>query len=72
MITKEIVKGEELFAIDESAGVRCSECVFGSLHCGYVPCTSSQRADQRNVYFQPAHDLKTLAAYHAQKHSDMQ
>lgn len=72
MITKEIVKGEELFAVDESTGGRCSDCVFGSFHCGYVPCTPSQRADKRAVYFRSTADLRVLAAYHAQKHSDMQ
>ena len=72
MIKKEIINGEEFFAVDESTGVRCSECVFGLLHCGNIPCTPSQRVDQRAVYFRPVHELRTLAAYHAQKHSDMQ
>ena len=67
MITKEIINGEEFFAVDESTGVRCSECVFGLLHCGNIPCTPSQRADQRAVYFRSTADLRNLAAYHAQE-----
>ena len=72
MITKEIVRGEEVFAVDESTGVGCSECVLESLHCGYAPCIPSQRADRRAVYFRSTADLRNLAAYHAQKHPDMQ
>lgn len=72
MITKESINGEDFFAVDEPPNQGCGKCVFGLPHCGNVPCTPSQRTDQRRVYFRPTHDLKTLAAYHAQKHSDMQ
>ena len=72
MITKEIVNGEDFFAVDEPPNQGCDKCMFGTLFCGHIPCTPSKRNDSRGVYFQPAHDLKTLAAYHAQKHSDMQ
>lgn len=72
MITKEIVNDEEVFAINGPVTNRCGECMFESLHCGYVPCVPSQRTDERTVHFRPTHDLKTLAAYHAQEHRDMQ
>ena len=72
MITKEFIVDEEVFAVDELPGQRCNKCMFGTLLCAGIPCIPSQRDDDRNVYFQPTYDLKTLAAYHAQKHSDMQ
>ena len=72
MITKEIVNGEEVFAVDEPPNQGCDKCVFESLFCGYIHCTSARRDDNRDVHFRPAYELKTLAAYHAQKHSDVQ
>ena len=73
MITKEIVKGEEVFAVDEPLHRhRCDKCMFEKSFCEDAPCIASERNDNRFVYFRPAYDLKTLAAYHAQKHSDMQ
>ena len=67
MITKESIKGEEVFAVDERPHQRCNECMFGTVFCGHILCTPSKRADNRSVYFQPVHDLRTLAAYHAQE-----
>lgn len=72
MITKEIIDGEDFFAVDEPSNQACGKCVFESLFCGHIRCTSARRDDNRDVFFLPIHDLKTLAAYHAQKHSDMQ
>ena len=72
MITKEIIDGEDFFAVDERPHQGCNECMFETLSCEHVRCTPSRRNDGRNIYFRPAYDLKTLAAYHAQKHSDMQ
>ena len=34
--------------------------------------STTRRDDGRSVHFRPVHELRTLAAYHAQKHSDMQ
>ena len=68
MITKESINGEEVFAVDEPVyRQRCDKCMFNTDFCGFVPCTPSQRVDNRFVYFQPIYDLKTLAAYHAQE-----
>ena len=72
MITKEIVEGEEVFAIDGPVGDRCNECMFELLRCENIPCVPSQRVDQRNVYFRSTADLRNLAAYHAQEHRDVQ
>ena len=72
MITKEIIDSEDFFAVDKPLNQGCNKCVFESLFCGHLRCTSTRRDDGRSVHFRPAHDLKTLAAYHAQKHSDMQ
>ena len=72
MITKETIKNEEVFAIDEPIGDECNECMFDLPHCGSVPCHLSQRTDRRSVYFRPTYDLKALAAYHAQEHRDVQ
>lgn len=72
MITKEIANDEEVFAINGPVTNRCGECMFESLHCGYIPCVPSQRADQRAVYFRSTADLRVLAAYHAQEHCDVQ
>ena len=70
MITKEIIDGEEVFAVDGIPHQRCDKCMFETLFCGPVPCTPAQRDDDRTVYFQPVHDLKTLAAYHVQEATD--
>ena len=72
MITKESVDDEEVFAIDGLVGSRCDKCMFGLIYCMSVPCISDQRTDRRNVYFRPTHDLRVLAAYHAQEHRDVQ
>ena len=72
MITKEFIGGEEVFANDRPSPQGCDKCMFETLFCAHIPCTPSHREDSRRVYFRPAHDLKTLAAYHAQKHPDMQ
>ena len=67
MITKEIVDGEEVFAVDGIPHQRCDKCMFETLFCGYIPCTPARRDDNRDVSFRPAYELKTLAAYHAQE-----
>ena len=68
MITKEIVNGEEVFVVDEPLhSQRCNKCMFQAASCGKISCIPAQRVDNRFVIFQPAHDLKTLAAYHAQE-----
>ena len=68
MITKEFIEDEEVFVVDEPLHQqRCSECMFGTVFCLDVPCIAPERDDDRNVYFQPVHDLKTLVAYHAQE-----
>ena len=72
MITKESINGEDFFAVDKPPNQGCGKCVFESLFCGHLRCTSTRRDDNRDVYFRPAYELKTLAAYHAQKHPDMQ
>ena len=72
MITKEIIDDEDFFAVDESPTQGCNKCVFESLFCGHIRCTPTRRDDNRDVFFRPAYELKTLAAYHAQKHSDVQ
>ena len=72
MITKESIKGEEVFAVDELPHQRCNECMFEKFHCEDVPCIASERDDDRYVFFRPTYDLRTLAAYHAQEHPDMQ
>ena len=72
MITKESIDGEDFFAIDEPLNQGCNKCMFETIPCGHIRCTSTRRDDGRNVHFRPAYELKTLAAYHAQKHSDVQ
>lgn len=72
MITKEIVDGEEVFAVDDLLCEGCDKCMFEASLCGHLHCTPTRRDDNRDVFFRPAYELKTLAAYHAQKHSDMQ
>ena len=72
MITKESIKDEEVFAVDKLPNQGCNKCMFETDSCGHIRCFPSDRNDDRHVYFQPVHDLKTLAAYHAQEHSDMQ
>lgn len=72
MITKENIDGEDFFAVDKPQNQGCNKCVFESLFCGHLRCTSTRRDDGRSVHFRPAHELRTLTAYHAQKHSDMQ
>ena len=72
MITKEFIEGEEVFAVDDLLYEGCNKCMSETIFCGRNHCTSARRDDGRDVYFQPTHDLRTLAAYHAQKHSDMQ
>ena len=73
MIMKEIVKGEEVFAIEHPGAMfMCSTCMFdarngGSGDCLEIKCMTSEREDKTGVYFRPIHDLKTLAAYHAQE-----
>ena len=67
MITKEIVNGEEVFAVDELPSQGCNKCMFETLFCGHIHCTSTRRDDSRDVYFRPAYELKNLAAYHAQE-----
>ena len=67
MITKETINGEEVFAVDEPPNQGCDKCMFGTLRCASIRCTSAQRDDGRSVYFRPAYELKTLAAYHAQE-----
>ena len=71
MIMKEIVRGEEVFAI-EHTGTEfvCGTCmfnVFSSNDCLKIKCTSFERGGKAGVYFRPTHDLKALAAYHAQE-----
>ena len=72
MITKEFINGEEVFTVDEPPNQGCSKCMFESLFCGHIRCTSTRRDDNRDVFFLPIYDLKTLAAYHAQEHRDVQ
>ena len=72
MITKESINGEDVFVVDGIPHQTCGKCMFGTLWCGPVPCTPARRDDNQDVFFLPIYDLKTLAAYHAQKHSDMQ
>ena len=73
MITKEIVKGEEVFAIEHPEKTfACGTCMFdarngGGGDCMDIRCMTSERGDKVGVYFRPTHDLKTLAAYHAQE-----
>ena len=71
MITKEIINGEEVFAIEHlKETFACSSCMFisrSSGECLKIKCTSSERGGAAGVYFLPTHDLKTLAAYHAQE-----
>ena len=70
MITKEIVRGEEVFAVEHSKTTSaCSSCMFNgrSGDCSKIKCTSLEREGKAEVYFRPIHDLKTLAAYHAQE-----
>ena len=73
MITKEIINGEDFFAVDdEPPHQKCKKCMFEKFYCQDAPCIPTRRDDNRDVYFQPVHDLRNLAAYHVQKHSDMQ
>ena len=73
MITKEIVNGEEVFAIKHSEKTfACGTCMFdarngGGGGCMDIRCTSSERGGKAGVYFRPTHDLKALAAYHVQE-----
>ena len=70
MITKEIVNGEEVFAVEHSkTAFACSSCMFddGGSDCMDIRCTSSERGGKAGVYFRPTHDLKALAAYHVQE-----
>ena len=67
MITKESIKGEEVFAVDELPDQRCNKCMFETIFCVGIPCLSRERGDDRYVFFRPTYDLKTLAAYHAQE-----
>ena len=67
MITKESIGDEEVFAVDELPHQGCAKCMFETLFCGHVRCTPERRDDSRDVYFRPAYELKTLAAYHAQE-----
>ena len=72
MITKEIVNGEEVFAVDcPPVAPGCSKCMFETIPCGRDygrdHCTPERRDDNRDVFFLPIYDLKTLAAYHAQE-----
>ena len=75
MIMKEIVNGEEVFAVEHSKTTfACGSCMFDGRggDCSKIKCTSLEREGKAGVYFRPAYELKTLAAYHAQKHSDVQ
>ena len=72
MITKESIEGEEVFAVDDLLYGGCDKCMFKTIPCGRNPCIPERRDDNRDVFFRPAYELKTLAAYHAQKHSGMQ
>ena len=67
MITKEIADGEEVFAVDALPDQGCTGCMFETLRCGRVHCIPARRDDNRDVFFRPIYDLKTLAAYHAQE-----
>lgn len=73
MITKEIVKGEEVFAIEHPERTfACGYCMFddrngGDGDCMKIKCTTSERENKTGVYFRPIHDLKTLTAYHTQE-----
>ena len=67
MITKEIVKGEEVFAVDDLLCQGCDGCMFETFSCGRIHCIPARRDDNRDVFFRPIYDLKTLAAYHAQE-----
>ena len=73
MIMKEFVKGGEVFAIKHSEKTfACGTCMFdarngGGGDCMDIRCMTSEREDKTGVCFQPIHDLKTLAAYHAQE-----
>lgn len=39
----------------------------GGGDCMDIRCMISEREGKAGVYFRPIHDLKTLAAYHAQE-----
>ena len=67
MITKESINGEDFFAVDEPPNQGCDKCVFESLFCAHIRCTSARRDDNRDVFFLPIYDLKTLAAYRVQE-----
>ena len=73
MITKEIVRGEEVFAIERPETMfSCGTCMFdprngGDGNCSKIKCMTSEREGKAGVYFRPIHDLKTLAAYHTQE-----
>ena len=71
MIMKEIVRGEEVFAVEHAnPACKCGPCMFDDHSgggCLKIKCTSSERGGKAGVYFRPTHDLKTLAAYHAQE-----
>lgn len=64
MITKEIVNGEEFFAVDGPI-VPCKSCAFdlGVAPCVYAKCHPHERDDTRSVYFQPLSDLRTMVKY---------
>ena len=70
MITKESIDGEDFFAVEHSKTTSaCGSCMFDGRggDCSKIKCTSLEREGKAGVYFQPIHDLKTLAAYHAQE-----
>ena len=70
MIMKEIVNGEEVFAVEHSkTAFACGSCMFdgrGS-DCLKIKCTSLEREGKAGIYFRPIHDLKALAMYHVQE-----
>lgn len=65
MITREIVDGEEYFAVDG----HCERCAFilGTAPCLRANCRPYERNDTRSVHFQPLNDVRTTMAYAIQE-----
>ena len=72
MITKEIVNGEEFFAVDDESlpptDPACKRCCLDNSHlCNMARCDAGGRHDKRGVHFRPLSDLRIQAAYAIQE-----